>query len=82
MSNSRTIAVTTVLFGAVTTTARRRQPSGCSRATPATRLPRVYCYFDDIAGPEIACMNEYMGELEADPCQSGPAGAARRQNSR
>jgi len=32
---------------------------------PATRLPRVYCYFDDITGPEIACMNEYVGELLA-----------------
>jgi hypothetical protein len=32
---------------------------------PATRLPRVYCYFDDIGGPEIACMNEYVGELLA-----------------
>ncbi len=30
-----------------------------------TRLPRVYCYFDDITGPEIACMNEYVGELLA-----------------
>jgi hypothetical protein len=29
----------------------------------STRLPRVYCYFDDITGPEIACMNEYVGEL-------------------
>jgi len=32
---------------------------------PATRLPRVYCYFDDICGPDIACMNEYVGELLA-----------------
>ncbi|HEY4240367.1 MAG TPA: hypothetical protein VGM88_11150 [Kofleriaceae bacterium] len=31
----------------------------------ATRLPRIYCYFDDIAGPEFACMNEYVGELAA-----------------
>jgi len=31
----------------------------------ATRLPRVWCYFDDIAGPEFACMNEYVGELAA-----------------
>jgi hypothetical protein len=29
----------------------------------ATRLPRVYCYFDDIMWPEIACHNEYIGEL-------------------
>jgi hypothetical protein len=32
---------------------------------PDTRLPRIYCYFDDISGPEIACMNEYVGELLA-----------------
>jgi hypothetical protein len=30
-----------------------------------TRLPRVYCYFDDITGPEFACMNPYVGELAA-----------------
>jgi hypothetical protein len=30
---------------------------------PATRLPRVYCYFDDIVWPETACHNEYIGEL-------------------
>lgn len=30
---------------------------------PETRLPRVYCYFDDIVYPEIACHNEYIGEL-------------------
>ncbi len=28
-----------------------------------TRLPRVYCYFDDIIWPERACHNEYTGEL-------------------
>jgi hypothetical protein len=27
------------------------------------RLPRVYCYFDDIMWPEWACHNEYIGEL-------------------
>lgn len=27
------------------------------------RLPRVYCYFDDIIWPERACHNEYTGEL-------------------
>jgi hypothetical protein len=27
-----------------------------------TRLPRVFCYFDDIAS-EIGCYNEYIGEL-------------------
>jgi len=31
--------------------------------TPESRLPRVYCYFDDIVWPEIACHNEYIGEL-------------------
>ena len=31
-------------------------------AAPETRLPRVYCYFDDIIG-ETACHNEYIGEL-------------------
>jgi hypothetical protein len=28
-----------------------------------TRLPRVYCYFDDIMWPEYACHNPYLGEL-------------------
>jgi len=33
---------------------------------PASKhLPRVHCYFDDIAGPEFACMNDYVGELLA-----------------
>lgn len=31
----------------------------------STHLPRVHCYFDDIAGPEFACMNDYVGELLA-----------------
>lgn len=31
----------------------------------STHLPRVHCYFDDIAGPEFACMNEHVGELLA-----------------
>jgi hypothetical protein len=31
----------------------------------ATRLPRVYSYFDDISGPEIAVMNPFVGELLA-----------------
>ena len=31
----------------------------------ATHLPRVYCYFDDIVGPEFACMNDFVGELLA-----------------
>jgi hypothetical protein len=30
---------------------------------PESRLPRAYCYFDDIVWPEIACHNEYLGEL-------------------
>jgi hypothetical protein len=38
---------------------------GLFEGSPATRLPRVYCYFDDIAGPEFACMNEYVGEYLA-----------------
>jgi hypothetical protein len=28
-----------------------------------TRLPRTYCYFDDLRWPEHACHNDYMGEL-------------------
>jgi hypothetical protein len=30
---------------------------------PETRLPRVYCYFDDVVWPEQACHNDYVGEL-------------------
>jgi hypothetical protein len=30
-----------------------------------TRLPRVFCYFDDIVVPERACYNEYTGECLA-----------------
>ena len=30
-----------------------------------TRLPRVHCYFDDVVGPDYACMNEHVGELAA-----------------
>lgn len=29
------------------------------------RLPRIYCYFDDIVWPELACHNQYTGELLA-----------------
>ena len=29
------------------------------------RLPRVFCYFDDIIWPPHACHNEYVGELLA-----------------
>lgn len=28
-----------------------------------SRLPRVFCYFDDIIWPETACYNEWTGEL-------------------
>lgn len=38
---------------------------GLFEGPPSTHLPRVHCYFDDIAGPEFACMNEYVGELLA-----------------
>ena len=31
----------------------------------STHLPRVYCYFDDVVGPEFACMNDFVGELLA-----------------
>jgi hypothetical protein len=31
--------------------------------SPATRLPRVICYFDDIFWPMRAYHNEYLGEL-------------------
>ena len=30
-----------------------------------SRLPRVYCYFDDLIWPEEACHNEYTGEFLA-----------------
>jgi hypothetical protein len=32
-------------------------------AGAASRLPRVYCYFDEIIWPELACHNPYVGEL-------------------
>jgi len=28
-------------------------------------LPRVHCYFDDVASNDLGCMNEYVGELLA-----------------
>jgi hypothetical protein len=31
--------------------------------SPETRLPRIYCYFDDIMWPVTACHNEWTGEL-------------------
>jgi hypothetical protein len=31
----------------------------------SSRLPRIYAYFDDIIWPEVACHNEYVGELLA-----------------
>ena len=30
---------------------------------PESHLARTFCYFDDIMWPEIACHNEYVGEL-------------------
>jgi hypothetical protein len=30
-----------------------------------SHLPRVYCYFDDVATGPLGCMNEYVGELLA-----------------
>jgi len=38
---------------------------GLFDASPASRLPRVYCYMDDIIWPEYACHNEFVGELLA-----------------
>ncbi len=32
-------------------------------AHPNTRLPRTYCYFDDVMWPEAACHNDWIGEL-------------------
>lgn len=31
----------------------------------ATHLPRVHCYFDDVAANNLGCMNPYVGELLA-----------------
>lgn len=28
-----------------------------------TRVPRIYCYFDDVMWPESACHNDWIGEL-------------------
>src|SRR5205823_1690473 len=36
---------------------------GLFEGPPHTRLPRVFCYFDDTVEPERACHNEYTGEL-------------------
>jgi hypothetical protein len=30
---------------------------------PELRLPRTYCYFDDLMWPEFSCQNEFVGEL-------------------
>lgn len=38
---------------------------GLFQADSKTRLPRVYCYMDDIIWPEYACQNEFVGELLA-----------------
>lgn len=32
---------------------------------PESRLPRIYCYFDDLVWPEEACHNDFTGELRA-----------------
>lgn len=36
---------------------------GVFAGEPSTRLPRVFCYFDDIVWPERACFSDYVGEL-------------------
>jgi hypothetical protein len=33
--------------------------------SPSTRLPRIFCYFDDILWPEQACYNDATGEYLA-----------------
>lgn len=30
--------------------------------TESSHLPRVHCYFDDLAGNDLACMSEFVGE--------------------
>lgn len=30
-----------------------------------SHLPRVHCYFDDVAANDLGCMNKYVGELRA-----------------
>ncbi len=49
---------------------------GIFEGSHATRLPRVFCYFDDVIWPEWAYHNEYTGELcairefnEEQPCR-------------
>jgi hypothetical protein len=42
-----------------------KEAFGVLRGGPETRLPRTYCYFDDIVWPERACHNDYTGELLA-----------------
>jgi hypothetical protein len=32
---------------------------------PNTHLPRVHCYFDDVASNDLGCMNPHVGELLA-----------------
>ena len=32
------------------------------RGADASHLPRVHCYFDDLAGNNLSCINEYLGE--------------------
>jgi hypothetical protein len=31
----------------------------------STHLPRVHCYFDDLASNNLGCINEYVGEYLA-----------------
>ena len=40
-------------------------------AGPESRLPRVYCYFDDLVWPEEACHNDYS-ESALDACAPCP----------
>lgn len=35
------------------------------RGPAASHLPRVHCYFDDLAGNDLSCMNQYVGEYLA-----------------
>jgi hypothetical protein len=38
---------------------------GVFEGDQTTVLPRVHCYFDDVASNDLGCMNEYVGELLA-----------------
>jgi hypothetical protein len=41
------------------------QAFGIFDGASATRLPRVFCYFDDLVWPERACHSEFTGEYAA-----------------